>query len=870
VGENTRRQITWLILGGILIILVIVSIYRHTAVSRALTKLEQGTPAERVAAVNDLIAANKLADVLTDQPRWVQDKAVTAVATVGTPEALLQLIEIIPVVDKPVAEQASAYLVIMGDQAIGPLVQKLRDKDAAIRAAATGPLINIGAPVIPSVIKLVDAYDDYVRDAAVAVLGSIGLPAAPPLVKLAQHTEPWGQQTAAAFIRGQDTVDRALAAMKVPALAPVIDELLVYEKPEVRARAAVILGQIIDQTSESVRGVQTIIPIPMADAQQAVPPLIARLNTDRHWGVRREAARALGRLRGAGDQPLVLDALLAHLNDPQPEAKAGAVEALGLIGQPAVAPALVNTLVTNRQGAEQELAVTLERLGPSAIPALPPALNSADSQVRRIATQILAQIGTPQAAPLLAERLADSDTTIRRTAAEALIPIAIPQVAPQLVVALGDPDWKVYNAAGKALAELGAPAVPALIARLGVGDPRINYVAQQTLASIGKPAIPALVNGLYSSQQSVRTWSAVTLGEIGPITVELVSRILADPAASPATRAAAARALGYSGADTAVEPLVKAARATQQQIRIAALQAINYLRHPDGTEALVKGLTDSSPAVRDTAMRILKQWRLGDSEEALAEVLQQDDENAQRRAAIVLAHYRSPAASVLISAAPGESPEAAAEATKIQETLRTTVEDTQEASHLRREAIKGLGYVGTGESVSVLESLLTPQAQYSAEAATAIAQIGRRQYQTMSKTARRLTEAGQVLLKVFRETDSDKLRLDVAVALAQMRYQPVPTLITGFTSWDESLRPWIAAVLAGIGEPATQDLMGIRSETKDADNKAWCTAALLLIGNAEVLRHLGFLPEEEQLADDDERLVAARQVMDRIMALSPG
>ena len=83
--DNTRRQITWVIVIGLIAILVIVAAQRRTALNRAISKLERGTLAERAATVRGLVNSHKLADALEDQPRWVQDRAVAAVAQIGTP-----------------------------------------------------------------------------------------------------------------------------------------------------------------------------------------------------------------------------------------------------------------------------------------------------------------------------------------------------------------------------------------------------------------------------------------------------------------------------------------------------------------------------------------------------------------------------------------------------------------------------------------------------------------------------------------------------------------------------------------------------------------------------------------------------------------
>ncbi len=876
--ENTRRQITWLVIAGIVASLVIISSYRHGAMRRARQTIAEGLPAQRVKVVESLVGRHKLSEALQDEPRWVQDKAVSALGYIGSSEAMLQLVEVIPLLDKPVADRANAYLVMMGRQAIGPLVEKLQEKDDLIRGAAVGPLVKIGVPVIPSVTTLVGAYDDYVRDSVVGVFGGIGAPAAPALIELAQRTEPHGEESSAEFLRGKDTVHRALAAMKVAAIEPVIGELLTYEKPEVRAEAGEILGQIMDQTSTFVRGVQTVIPIPVPDAQRAVGPLVERLNTDSSWRVRRQAALALGRLYESGRQPLIMNALLAARSDPNPGAKAAAVEALGLIGDPAVAPAVVDTLMTNRRGAEREIAICLQRLGQPAIAALTPALKAPSIQVRRIATEVVAQIGTSGALMPLAERLSDSDVSIRRMAAEALTPIATADVALQLAAALEDPDWKVYHAAEQALAGIGPRAVPALLKRLPSGDARTNYMAEQALAAIGAPAIPQLVSALHSQSVPVREWVAVALGDMGPVAVDPVTEVLSDPAASVEAKAAAVRALGHTGVATAMAPLLEAAAAPHEQLRLAALRAISDIRSPEGTPVLVESLGDPSWAVRDLAMGKLKHWRLGEVEDALSEVLDQGDANAKRRAAIVLAYYHSPAAAGLLKETiAARAQEVAVAPRDLEQILSAAITDSREASHIRGQAIEGLGYTGSSQSVSVLKELLTPESPYASPAARSVALIGTRVPEASG-------EAAELLLRKFKETASEKLRLDVAVGLSMMKEQPVPALVDGLETYPESLRPWITGILGAIGEPANEHVMERRSKAKKPEEqmteqeraereeqKAWCAAALILIGNTEALQLLKFLLEEER--PDPERVAKAREFLDRIVAArerSPG
>ena len=168
--ESTRRHITRIVVGGLALILTIFVVHQRGAMNRAVNTLAEGQPAERVEIVRQLVNSGRLAAVVEEQPRWVQDRAVAAALCVGTPRAYGQLVQIIPLVDNPVADQIQASLKMVGPRAVGPAAQNVSDQDDDIRAAAATVLGQIGAPSVPTLVSMLGVYDDDTRAAVQGAL----------------------------------------------------------------------------------------------------------------------------------------------------------------------------------------------------------------------------------------------------------------------------------------------------------------------------------------------------------------------------------------------------------------------------------------------------------------------------------------------------------------------------------------------------------------------------------------------------------------------------------------------------------------------------------------------------------------------------
>ena len=865
MDADVRRQVTWVVIVAIIASLVVYASYRRHELDNLRDIVATGRPEQRMAAVRTLVAKEKLPEALQGQPRWVQDHVVECIARLATPDAIFQLTASVYLLDDPVATRAKKLLARFGEISVGPLVKALKDKDANVRGAAVDPLAEIGEPVIPTLLQLLDAWDQYVRDGVVQVFGKIGEPVTDELIKIVQRTEPLPDQTAQRFLWARDTAVRALIQMKVPAIKPIIDHLLTFPDAEVRAIACETLGKIADQTVAS--------PIEAEEARVVVKPLVERLTNDDAWVVRRKAAAALGSLGDVAKEMGVVDVLIARLSDPRPEVKAAAAEALGKLGDPKAAGPLVATLVHNRYGAVREIEVALEKLGAPALPAILPALTNPEVEVRRAAVQAVAKIGTSAAVVPLAQRLKDPDLAIRRRAADALITLADARVVPQLIEALRDPDPHVYYPARDALANIGGPAVPALINALGDQDPRVAHMAEQALARIGRPAVPSLCNALASQNQRIRQWAAVALGDIGPDAVEATAAFLSDRTKPAYARAAAADALGRTGAPNALEPLIEAAKSQEPVVQKAALHGLVRLGDEKATPALVDALQASDQGVRSVAMQLLMNWHLGDVQKLLAKLIRSaQDLNAKRRAAIAYAFVTSAAAAHELLAAwetvQEEKTTPGAAGLNVAKILTEAATDTTEQMDVRVWAVRALGYVGTPDVVNVLAELIKPGEPLAADAALAAARIGRRITEEQARAEETVTvrrepsAAAKHLINLLLTTKDEDLRMQSAVALSMMGEDPVWGLIDQLPKVSDDLKLWIVGVLGAIGKPASDACVEVRGTTDDPVTKEWVTIAMALIKDAQAMDVLQHLPSKEK--PDPKKVAAGEAVLEKI------
>lgn len=225
----------------------------------------------------------------------------------------------------------------------------------------------------------------------------------------------------------------------------------------------------------------------------------------------------------------------------------------------------------------------------------------------------------PAALQATFKALHDPNPDIRRLAAEMLAKMGSPLAIPDLVSSLSDEDPDVRAASIKALTELDARGVANQI-MLGLDDPA-DVVREQTLASLTKLEVAA-------SPELTRT----------------LERLLRDPNVRIGARAAVVLMhLGRSGpAETFLTGLLQD---TETRARIAALDAYRAIASnskdaiPFSSDLLLKALADPAAEVRRQALLTLRFFKTADMIEVAARHLTDPDAGVRRTASEALRQF---------------------------------------------------------------------------------------------------------------------------------------------------------------------------------------------------------------------------------------
>lgn len=271
-------------------------------------------------------------------------------------------------------------------------------------------------------------------------------------------------------------------------------------------------------------------------------------SSDPDWRVRYDTVRVLGELGG----PRALEALLAHLDDPEDEVRWTAARALIGLSGIAVEP-------------------LIERLA------------HPDAAVRAAAALALGRIGDVRAASALLEQLDDPDLPAAETAALALGAMADRRAVEPLIGRMGkDGDYII----AKVLGWLGDPrAVDVLIARLG-GE-RDWTLAESIVEALAALGDPRALEPLIAELERATTDSGGARDTVDPDATLVALARLGDP--------------------RALEPMLLVLE--QGVIQSWSLRWGLTQFGDTVIEPMTERLTHDDPFVRDTAAEVLESVR---------------------------------------------------------------------------------------------------------------------------------------------------------------------------------------------------------------------------------------------------------------------
>lgn len=615
-------------------------------------------------------------------PRWTGLVCFLALAGCAKPQP--------PQATRPAAspdtEAAPPPVAAAAPPALDELLAKLSaSTESPARVLVIDEIAKLGQRAMPALDQLVKAFgddDSRVRWHAARAVGLIGedaRSALPALVAMLDDADPIAVTQAAAAIGsiqeddGRETLPDADAAAYAATIDPLMKTAL---HPDGRARRSAMRAmrhvarrsgksreKIVDLFADQLADADPSVVLPalhtLADLEdEAVPFLLESLQgpKSRYWATL--ALAEIGPKAAAATEPL---AELAKSGET--EERLQAILALAAIGEQARAavPVLVAVIDSDDDTLRHAAAFALGNIRAAAADdSLRRAVAGADPFLASVASWALAHTH-PDDAALAADAVArlrkdlDGGNRFARAGAASALSDLAPgltsgmrgEVAAELADALGDDDPKTGVAAGAALVRLGEEAVAALRPKLG--DAALRRAAMDVLAAIGpaaKPALDDIIAALADTEAEYRSEAALAIAAIGTdaaAAVPALRRNLADEAAAPAVRYAAAFALGRIGpAAVEAEPLLRSlASAEDETMATVAVWAALKVKPEDKSlfEVAVPRLRRALRGDREMA-RLEAAAALGDigaAAEAALPILElvseEDDSRAVRAAA---------------------------------------------------------------------------------------------------------------------------------------------------------------------------------------------------------------------------------------------
>ena len=245
-----------------------------------------------------------------------------------------------------------------------------------------------------------------------------------------------------------------------------------------------------------------------------------------------------------------IDELVTQLQDPNPDIRSGAGEALAKTGDSRAVAPLITALQDESESVRGCALQGLKDIGPPAVPLLIAALKNPAPQVRRKASCVidnigyqLKEVGNFQAVAPLIDALKDSTSVVRSHSVTALGKISGPQALPAVISAL----------------KTEAVRIP-----LDIG---VCYRAIDALHRLGEATSELLIPALKHPDKAIRRKAATLLGKAGEAgAADLLIGALKDK--HSCVRSRAAHALGRIGNPAAIEPLTVALKDTALSVRI--------------------------------------------------------------------------------------------------------------------------------------------------------------------------------------------------------------------------------------------------------------------------------------------------------------
>lgn len=555
-------------------------------------ELAEGDESARLSAaetisVDESYDAASLLGALSDDSWRVRRAAVKGMSQRAAPEAIAALIQSVVENHQNPSLLNSALQVLSSSDVdtVSPLIELLKNRDADLRMQAALALGEQGdARAVTALAEALDDEDTNVRYHAIEALGKLkATGAVDALVEIAESRDFF--LTFAAL----EALTKIGDARVVPRIMPLLDDDLL-SIPVVN-----LLGQLGDEST--VAPLAALLNDPNGPAE-AVANALASLS-DRYETQYGEA-RFIADLTSREISPTGVQNLLDTLDVPGKEDYRSIALVLGWVKGAGVDRAL--TRLMGRVDLRDEIVEALVRHGSETVDLLVSQLTAEDFEVRRSAVVALGRVGDSRATPALVDMLGAESLAI-----------------------------DVANALG----EIGDPrAVDGLLKLLGNEDASIRQAAVAALNSVIPPSLSQrIIPLLHDLDPNVRESAVKIAGYFGyPEAASALVELSCDP--NERVRCAVLEHLPFVEDERAFEVLANALQAETPNVRAAAARALGNMEAPQVVACLIEGLADEDVWVRYFSARSLGRHREEGSVAALKQVIETDEFNHVRIAAL--------------------------------------------------------------------------------------------------------------------------------------------------------------------------------------------------------------------------------------------
>jgi|GEM_PF-6671 len=239
------------------------------------------------------------------------------------------------------------------------------------------------------------------------------------------------------------------------------------------------------------------------------------------------------------------------------------------------------------------------------------------------------------------ERLRDTDYKVRREVVNSLVNESSDENISLLIEALGDSNENVSQAAVKALRQIGDSAIPALIAALKHASWGIRKNAAGALVGLGSSFLDMLLDFAQTNDDDIQFWICEVISQFGDRAVRTLEEILNGD--DMPRRLCALSALGRTGSQKAVKPLIECLSDEQWTIRKTAASSLIQLGQL-GVAELIKLLNLGQPDLEFWAIQVLSEIGGEKSRRALIQKVLEDRISLDQKQSIVMAlkEFESP------------------------------------------------------------------------------------------------------------------------------------------------------------------------------------------------------------------------------------